>query len=152
MKRMTYVTEKGDILFHPEDLPDDEGMTITQLAEDGRFKALEQIAEILANREQADELGVYGKWIPVTEKLPEDYVQVNITWVNHNPESYYANIKDVPFTATGMCYKGKWYWYSVVCEDYLKEYGERYETDAVDADIEITAWMPLPEPYRESEV
>ena len=91
-------------------------------------------------------------WIPVSERLPEDYVPVNITWVNHNPDSYYADIKDVPFTATGICYKGKWYWYSAVCEDYLKEYGERYETDAVDADIEVTAWMPLPEPYRESEV
>ena len=47
MERLTYVTEKGEVLFHPKDLPDDEGMTITQLAEDGRFKALEQIAEIL---------------------------------------------------------------------------------------------------------
>lgn len=89
-------------------------------------------------------------WIPVSERLPEDYVPVNITWVNHNPEPYYADIKDVPFTATGICYKGKWYWYSAVCEDYLKEYGD-YEPDVVDDEIEITAWMPLPEPYRESE-
>lgn len=90
-------------------------------------------------------------WIPVSERLPEDYVPVNITWVNHNPDPYYASIKDVPFTATGICYEGKWYWYSVVCEDYLKEYGY-YEPDVVDDEIEITAWMPLPEPYRESEV
>lgn len=89
-------------------------------------------------------------WIPVSERLPEDYVPVNITWVNHNPDPYYASIKDVPFTATGICYKGKWYWYSVVCKDYLKEYGY-YEPDVVDDEIEITAWMPLPEPYRESE-
>ena len=46
--------------------------------------------------------------------------------------------------------RGEWYWYSVVCEDYLKEYGY-YEPDVVDDEIEITAWMPLPEPYRESE-
>lgn len=89
-------------------------------------------------------------WIPVSERLPEDYVPVNITWVNHNPDPYYASIKDVPFTATGICYKGKWYWYSVVCEDYLKEYGY-YEPDVVDDEIEIKAWMPLPKPYRESE-
>lgn len=38
MERLTYVTEKGEILFHPKDLPDDEGMTITQLAEDGRLR------------------------------------------------------------------------------------------------------------------
>lgn len=57
MERLTYVTEKGEVLFHPEDLPDDEGMTITQLAKDGRFKALEIIAERLANYEQVEELG-----------------------------------------------------------------------------------------------
>ena len=33
-------------------------------------------------------------WIPVSERLPEDYVPVNITWVNHNPDPYYASIKD----------------------------------------------------------
>lgn len=114
--------------------------------------SMAELREKLKRYEDAEEHGSYGKWIPVSERLPEDYVPVNITWVNHNPDPYYASIKDVPFTATGICYKGKWYWYSVVCEDYLKEYGERYETDAVDADIEVTAWMPLPEPYRESEV
>ena len=53
MKRLTYVAENGEVLFHPADLPDDEGITITQLAKDGRYKALEEIAERLANREQA---------------------------------------------------------------------------------------------------
>ena len=56
MERLTYVTENGEVLFHPEDLPDDEGMTITQLAEDTRFDALEEIAERLASGEQAEEL------------------------------------------------------------------------------------------------
>ena len=58
MERLTYVTENGDVLFHPADLPDDEGITITQLAKDGRYKALEEIAERLANREQAEEQGL----------------------------------------------------------------------------------------------
>lgn len=58
MERLTYVTEDGEILFHPDDLPDDEGMTITQLAEERRFDALEVIAERLANREQAEEQGL----------------------------------------------------------------------------------------------
>lgn len=57
MERLTYVTENGEVLFHPADLPDDEGMTITQLAENGRYKDLEEIAERLANREQAEEQG-----------------------------------------------------------------------------------------------
>ena len=50
MERLTYVAENGEVLFHPADLPDDEGITITQLAKDGRYKALEEIAERLANR------------------------------------------------------------------------------------------------------
>lgn len=52
MERLTYVAENGEVLFHPADLPDDEEITITQLAKDGRYKALEEIAERLANREQ----------------------------------------------------------------------------------------------------
>ena len=63
MERLTYVTENGEVLFHPADLPDDEGMTITQLAENGRYKDLEEIAERLANREQAEEQGLL-LWLP----------------------------------------------------------------------------------------
>lgn len=63
MERLTYVTENGEVLFHPADLPDDEGMTITQLAENGRYKDLEEIAERLANREQAEEQGL-PLWLP----------------------------------------------------------------------------------------
>ena len=58
MERLTYVAENGEVLFHPADLPDYEGMTITQLAENGRYKDLEEIAERLANREQAEEQGL----------------------------------------------------------------------------------------------
>lgn len=58
MERLTFVTEDGDVLFHTEDLPDDEGVTITQLAVARRFRALETIAERLANREQAEQQGL----------------------------------------------------------------------------------------------
>lgn len=58
MERLTFVTEYGEVLFHPEDLPDDEGVTITQLAVARRFRALETIAERLSNREQAEEQGL----------------------------------------------------------------------------------------------
>lgn len=58
MERLTYVTKNGEILFHPEDLPEDEGMTIRQLAEDERWKALDQIAEKLTNMEQMEEHGM----------------------------------------------------------------------------------------------
>ena len=58
MERLTYVTKNGEILFHQEDLPEDEGMTIRQLEEDDRWKALDQIAEKLANLEQMEEMGI----------------------------------------------------------------------------------------------
>ena len=58
MERLTYVTENGEILFHPEDLPEDEGVTIRKLADAERWKALDQIAEKLANMEQKEEQGI----------------------------------------------------------------------------------------------
>ena len=89
-------------------------------------------------------------WIPVSERLPEELVPVNVTWINRNPEPYYKDIKDVPFANTAVYCNGKWYWWSSTCVDYLKEYG-KCDWELVDKDIDIVAWMPLPEPYRESE-
>lgn len=101
-----------------------------------------KIIDLLKNAEKV------GEWIPVSERLPEDLTPVNITWVNRKPVSYYMHIKDKPFTATGILCHGAWYWFSARCEDYLKEYGDSKD-DAMDKHIEVTAWQPLPEPYRE---
>ena len=87
-------------------------------------------------------------WIPVSERVPEDLEEVNVTWVNRNPESYYEFIKDKPFTATAVYYKGKWYWWSTYTQDLLAEYGERCNVGLLHEAIEVTAWMPLPSPYQ----
>lgn len=87
------------------------------------------------------------KWIPCSEKMPEDIKAVNITWVNHNPVSYYEHVKDMPFVGTAHYGNGKWWWESPTCEDYLAEYGES-PFDEIDKDIEVIAWMPLPEPWK----
>ena len=87
-----------------------------------------------------------GGWIACSERLPEECVPVNVTWINRNPESYYAKIKDVPFSATAVYYNSKWYWYSSTCVDYLSEYGKN-DFDLVDKDIDIIAWMELPSAY-----
>ena len=85
-------------------------------------------------------------WIPVSERLPNDLEPVNISWVNHNPEGYYADIKDKPFTATAVYFNGQWYWWSTLCIDILAEYSHNYD-DVIDDAIEIIAWQPLPQPY-----
>ena len=86
-------------------------------------------------------------WILCSENHPKEYVPVNVTWINRNPESYYAKIKDVPFSATAVYYNSKWYWYSSTCVDCLREYGKN-DFDLVDKDIDIIAWQPLPQPYQ----
>lgn len=87
------------------------------------------------------------RWIPVSERLPENLQTVNVTWQNHEPEPYYHDIKDRSFVATAVYYNEDWYWYSTTCADYLGEYG-RNDVDKIDEAIEIIAWMPLPTPYR----
>ena len=88
------------------------------------------------------------RWIPCSEKLPESIKPVIITWRNNDPKSYYQYIVGKPFIGTGHYCKGKWFWYSSTCEDLLAEYG-RSDVDEVDEAIEVIAWMPLPEAYRE---
>ena len=88
-----------------------------------------------------------GEWIPVSERLPDDLEPVNITWINHEPEPYYKEIKDKPFTATGVYFNGQWYWWSTLCTDTLAEYSHNYD-DIIDTAIEVIAWQELPEPYK----
>lgn len=70
-----------------------------------------------------------------------------ITWTNHFPPDYYAHIKDVHFTNTGVLCKGKWFWWSTYAKDTLAEYGND-EVDEMADEIEVLAWQPLPEPYE----
>lgn len=104
----------------------------------------------LSDKENAPTIDAEPQWIPCSERLPENMEPVNITWVNREPEPYYMHIKDKPFTATGIYFRGKWYWYSVTCEDMLGEYGEN-EIDEVADGIDIVAWMELPKPYEVKE-
>lgn len=84
------------------------------------------------------------RWIPCSERMPDEIVPVNVVWVNHFPPPYYNEFKNVPQTGTALYYDGDWYWFSSICEDMLAEYGCN-EQDWVGEYIEITHWMPLPE-------
>ena len=114
---------------------------------DSLIVAVQKAFDVL---EQADTncSEIPNNWIPCSERLPDDLAEVNVTWVNHNPEPYYDFVKNKPCTGSAVYYKGDWYWYSSVCVDVLAEYGKN-EIDEIDDAIEITAWMPLPEAYQE---
>ena len=88
------------------------------------------------------------QWIPTSEKLPDELAEVNVTWENTEPEPYYDFVKEHCFTGTAIYFRGRWYWYSAVCVDYLREYGFS-PNDEMDDAIKVLAWMPLPEPYTE---
>ena len=91
------------------------------------------------------------KWVSVKDRLPEELTPVNVVWVNHNPQLYYSKIKDVPQSnATAVYFCGRWYWWDAVLIDWLGEYGRGREESLVDKEIEITHWMPLPEPPMEA--
>ena len=107
----------------------------------GQNKQLREAAA-LVTKESAELLE--RRWIPVTERLPEERVLVNVVWVNRVPEPYYKKIKGVPFSDTACFYRGRWYWDSPVVLDLLAEYGKD-EFDLVDDAVEITHWMPLPD-------
>ena len=90
------------------------------------------------------------RWIPVSERLPDELAAVNITWVNHNPPPYYKYTKDVPLVDCAVYYRGKWYWWDATVIDLLGEYDGAYihGIEPIDKDIEVVAWMPLPQPYK----
>lgn len=116
--------------------------------EDIKYSAKAEMCEELKEIVQEVSKEYKGGWIPCSERLPEECVPVNVTWINRKPEPYYAKIKDVPFSATAVYYNGKWYWYSSTCVDYLSEYGKN-DFDLIDKDIDIISWQPLPEPFKE---
>ena len=99
-------------------------------------------------------------WIPVSERLPKPYKLVEVTvhcserisdydsaWVPENEKIHYDEeyLSRIGYTDEG----GDWLFYDKDgCEIYCdKEFG----TDKTDVYNVVTAWRPLPEPYKGGE-
>lgn len=109
----------------------------------GNRKCIEAVEKAISALEKQEQ----DRWIPCKEKLPEECEEVNITWINTEPAVYYEDIKNKPFTGTGLYCHGRWHWYSAVCKDYLEERGMS-PCDEMDDAIKVTAWRPLPEAFQ----
>ena len=79
-------------------------------------------------------------WIPVSERLPEKYGSYLVAWKPCNmSEEYVVKRSGVP------------HFYEILEYDPDDESGWIESIEQATGEYEILAWMPLPEPYRESE-
>lgn len=77
-----------------------------------------------------------GKWIPVTERLPERYGRFIVTIV---PDAWelWKTIELVMYSDLMGLVKTPVFWS-----------GNVFKSDFEDVTSKVTAWMPLPKPYR----
>lgn len=81
------------------------------------------------------------RWIPVTERLPEEYGEYRITWkTSSDPgKRFIGDAEYEPgyeWDDDHDRFKGEW-----LLEDYIKAY----------PGVEVIAWKPIGEPYTEVE-
>lgn len=79
-----------------------------------------------------------GKWIPVSERLPEDETEVLIQFQYGQSMAVGYHIFDHIIYPSGFEDENKTGWYDS-------------EDNFICGSDEVIAWMPLPEPYKEEE-
>lgn len=71
-----------------------------------------------------------GNWIPTNERLPEKQDEYMVTWIS----DWHLKKGDASLATIEYTKEEGW-----ILESYMKCY----------SNVKITAWMPLPKPYRE---
>ena len=95
---------------------------------DTRFITVSLVEEIIRKH-------MNDGWIPVQDKLPEDDVDVLITYADIDDENY----TDICITTYGYAYLGG-------NKLDFKEWRSQFEYFG--SNYKVIAWQPLPEPYR----
>ena len=93
--------------------------------------------DVVALREAVKALEQEPKWFSVSERLPEEYGEYLITWTTSQSKRPFIGISEGEVTSEydheHNRFKFEW-----LLDDYVKNY----------PDVEVIAWMPLPELYK----
>lgn len=77
------------------------------------------------------------RWIPCSERLPEEYGEYYITWTTSLSEKPFIAICEGEVTSE-YDFEHERFKFEWLLEDYIKAY----------PDVAVIAWMPLVEPYK----
>lgn len=110
----------------------------TQLAFDDCMEIINKLAE--KYRDVPDTNA--GKWIPVSEKLPDDYDNRFYMCIVENHE------EDLPMFCQYAEDYGFGYWNDIYDEDSLGFLNSEFKTNDELGYEKVIAWQPLPEPYK----
>lgn len=132
--------EDIDWIMTPKEAIKEFKERITLIEKYGYANPAPEFTEAMKMAVSALEKQEQDRWIPVTERLPEEYGEYRITWK--------TSLSDKPYIADSEFeqghewddehdrFKGRW-----LLDEYIKTY----------PGVEVIAWKPIGEPYTEEE-